>query len=482
MATPFDPRAWPIALRVPLAVAALMVLVGIVLSERVLARLADLQEGQLREVARSYLDGLSSAVVPAVVRDDPWEAFDAIERLEALNKGLRPIETVVTDGGGRVVAASDPRRHAVGALYAPPASVPTGAAADFSLEADAESARAVRPLAYPGRTVGTIYAIFDTSHVAAERRDVLATLVATNVALTFALAAAGWFLVRRMMRPVAVLTEHLGAARDGRPTAIDPAVVERERGDFRRLFAIHNDLVQSIADREELAKRLAEEERLGSLGRLASTLAHEINNPLGGILNALDTLRRHGHVAQVRKTSIGLVERGLLGIRDVVQTTLALYRADAAPRDLRSADIDDLRLLAAAEARRRRVFIDGVTDIPPVVGIAGTPVRQAILNLLLNAIAVSPPEARVVLDVRRDGGELRVAVRDRGPGLSAEHARRLVRGGDVPLGSGGLGLWTTNRLVRDLGGRIEVGRPDGGGSSVVLRLPLKPSGELSDVA
>lgn len=58
------------------------------------------------------------------------------------------------------------------------------------------------------------------------------------------------------------------------------------RGEFAQLFKSYNSLVRSIRDREELSRRLAEEKRLSSLGRLASALAHEINNPLGGLFNA----------------------------------------------------------------------------------------------------------------------------------------------------------------------------------------------------
>ena len=57
-----DPRQWPVTLKVPLAVAALMVLVGLALSERVLSRLGETQERQLRALAQTYLDSLSSAV------------------------------------------------------------------------------------------------------------------------------------------------------------------------------------------------------------------------------------------------------------------------------------------------------------------------------------------------------------------------------------------------------------------------------------
>lgn len=71
-------RSWPITIKVPLAVVALMILVGLVLSERVLARLTETQQRHLVELSQSYLDGLSSAIAPSILREDNWEVYDAI--------------------------------------------------------------------------------------------------------------------------------------------------------------------------------------------------------------------------------------------------------------------------------------------------------------------------------------------------------------------------------------------------------------------
>lgn len=483
MTRKLDPRAWPITVKVPLAVAALMVLVGVVLSERVMARLAETQERHLRELAQSYLDGLSSAVAPSILRDDTWEVFDAIERARELNKGLHPVETIVTGADGIVIAASHPRQHPVGSMSRP-LSGKEAAEQQFQFKAGADTASAVRELSYPGRTVGIIHATFDTRHLAAERRDILVTLILTNGAMTLLLAAAGWLLVTRMMRPVRILSEHLGAARDGAAVPIADDVARSVRGEFGYLFRAYNALVRSMEERELLVKRLAAEERLGSLGRLTSALAHEINNPLGGLFNALATLKAHGHVAHVRIGALGLLDRGLVGIRDVVRTTLALYRTDVAPRDLKAADIDDLGLLIAPEARRRSVTVIVNNSLQGGIALPSTPVRQAILNLLLNAVAAAPVGSTVELSARIEDARLTVTVSDRGPGLPGAGAEVLVgKSESPPLREGsGLGLWTTRRVVTDLAGTIAVDWPDEGGTIVRVTLPLTQNEELRHVA
>lgn len=475
-------HSWPITVKVPVAVASLMLLVGLVLSERVLSRLGNTQESHLIELSQSYLDGLSSAITPSILREDNWEIFDAITRMQTINKSLHPMATIVTNAEGAVIAASDPRQHPVGSIIKP-ARTGNETSASFSFSAGADSASAIRVLSYPGRVAGIIYATFDTRHLAAERRDVVIALALTNGVLTLSLAVAGWFLVAFMMRPVRILSEHLGVAQETLAVPIPEGVVSRTRGEFGRLFRGYNALVRSMREREDLGKRLAEEKRLGSLGRLASTVAHEINNPLGGMFNALATLRSHGHLDNIRDSSLGLLERGLVGIRDVVRTTLTIYRTDGVMRELAPTDIEDLGLLIAPEARRKGVQIKTENTLEEIVPLSSTPIRQAVLNLLLNAVAATPDGSQVNMSAVAGLHELEITVTDRGPGLPDAAAEILTsrRAAPPPPDGGGLGLWTTGRLITDIGGRIEVGYPAHGGTAITLKIPIVRM-ELSNVA
>ena len=154
--------------------------------------------------------------------------------------------------------------------------------------------------------VGSVHAVFDIAPLLAERRSVLWTLLATNAALTLALALLAWLTVRRMMRPVGILAAHLRAGAAGAVEPISEPEMATIRGEFRHLFGAFNDMAGAVRDREALSRQLADEERLASLGRLASGMAHEINNPLGGLFNAIDTLKRHGERTEVRRRTIDL--------------------------------------------------------------------------------------------------------------------------------------------------------------------------------
>ncbi len=479
----FRNRSWPITLKVPLAVAALMVLVGVVLSERVLSRLNETQERHLVDLSQSYLDGLSSAIAPSILREDNWEVFDAIARAQELHKSLHPSETIVTNAEGAVIAASDPKMHPIGSIIPRTSSDGSTESESFSFDAGATTASAIRVLSYPGRVAGIIYATFDTQHLAAERRDVVIALILTNGILTILLAAAGWFLVARMMQPVRILAAHLGAARESLAEPIPESVVSKTKGEFERLFLGYNALVRSIKEKEDLSRRLAEEKRLSSLGRLASALAHEINNPLGGLFNALATLKTHGYLANIREGSLGLLERGLIGIRDVVRTTLTIYRTDVTARHLAAPDIDDLALLIAPEARRKLVKISIQNTLTGPIPLPSTPIRQAVLNLLLNAVDAAPAGSCVELSAAATSRHLEISVTDCGAGIPKLAAEVLTGQPGAPplLDGGGLGLWTTRRLIADLGGQIEVEHPAVGGTSIKLLIPLLRE-ELSNVA
>ena len=479
----WHPRAWPVALKVPLAVAVLMVVVAVILSNQVLERLAESQRQTLRGLTSAYLDGLSGTLLPHVLRDDVWEVFDALERAGQAYESLSVRFTIVTRPDGSVLAASDPRRFPVDSDLPAALTGRFDGGGALVLDETAGQAWVSRPLAYQALDVGRIVSAIDITAMLAERRDVLLTLVLTNAALALLLAALGYLLVRRMLRPVSILTGRFRAARDGGLEPIPAAELGDPASEFGRLFRGYNDMASALDERDRLSRQLAREEKLASLGRLTSGMAHEINNPLGGLFNAVDTLRRHGGDAGVRRDALDLLERGLTGIRDVVRAALVVYKGGPAAGGLARADLDDLQFLVKHEVARRRLRLDWRDALPerlPEGGQAvdGAALRQAALNLLLNALAATPPGGAVVFEAGLEngpGGEtLRIAVTDSGAGMPAAMAARLTgpEAPERPPGEeGGLGLWMVRRLVERLGARAEV-EAGPGGTRVSLWVPL----------
>lgn len=460
-------RGLPLSLRVPLIAAALMVLVGVVASRQVLASLSAVQEERLRELARLHVDGLAVALGPAVLRRDIWEVYDTLDRATQAMAGQRMVLTVVADAAGRVIAASDPLRAPVDSALDP--LLPDAQAiSDLRLAGTANHVRVLTDLIYQGRRVGQILSELDVADLAAERRRALALLLAGNALATLALAAGGYLAVRRMVRPVAELSSHM-AATEGTPQAIAEDRIPAGDPELARLFQTFNAMTGAAAAKVEAERRLAERERFVSLGRLSSSLAHEINNPLGGLLNATDTIRSYADRPEVVRDAAALVDRGLRHLRDVARATLEQNRLDRAGLPLTPEDFDDLRLLFTPEAQRQGQMLDWRVEAEGLAAWPAAEVRQVALNLLLNAATAAGPGGAVVFVARTGGNALLLGVADSGPGLSPQAQDRLLTDDPVPPG-GGVGLRLVRDLVAAMGGRIDYAR-DGARSHIRVTLP-----------
>lgn len=475
----------PLTARVPLIVTLFMVAVSFFASERVLTRLADTQERHIQTLADVYVDGLALALVDSIIREDVWQVFDVLDRSREKSGDIRPTETIVAGPDDFVIASSKPLD--IPSQVRVPARYTTPLRENGRIAIDEEEKKAYlrREVLYENLRIGSIYASLDIAPLLAERRNVLWTLMLTNALLTLGLAGAAWLIVSRMMRPVSVLTGYLERSHTGEVTSIPEETVAQVPRDHQSAFTAYNRLATAVADREALSARLAEEERLASLGRLASGMAHEINNPLGGLFNAIDTLKRHGADRNTRNVTLHLVERGLMGIRDVVRVALVTYRAERDQRHLSRSDIDDLKRLIIPEANRLGVLLQWQNELTDTVGIPATVVRQVLLNLALNACQATPRGSCVAISVTETLVSIVIHVEDRGPGMQAPAIAMLIGGGDrpAPIGQGtGLGLWMTNRLVSELGGKISITGGLEDGTAISVTLPRRREGEFAHVA
>ena len=269
----------PITVKMPVVVALLMAAIGVVASEQVLTRLVATHERQIRDLANAYLDGLASPLVEPALRADPWEIFDVLDQTRQPYAAVRPVKTVVADAAGLVLAGSDPRATPIGSKLPSEFAVEQG---PVLIHEGFPSAFARRDLVVEGRTIGSVHTQFDISPLVAERREVTLALLSTNTAITLFFVALGWIAVRRMVRPMKILSDHLKDAKEGRVAPIAPVRPPSPDSEAGLLFRRYNQMAASLNENTALAARLSEEERLASLGRLASGMAHEINNRSAG--------------------------------------------------------------------------------------------------------------------------------------------------------------------------------------------------------
>jgi signal transduction histidine kinase len=467
---------WPITVKVPVIVMLLMFGISFVISNTVLSRLAETQERHLQTLSKAYVEGLGVMLLPSVLRKDVWEVFDALDRSRSTHAGLNATNTVVLDAADVVLAASQPRIFPTGQKLGPHVSGSIVKDGELRIHEEKRIAYVLAPMTAQGRAIGSIYTEFDISTLMAERRAVLWQLIATNSLLTVVLMAIGYWAVRRMIEPVSTLGTYLDKATGGTIELIPESQLGSADAEYGRLFRRYNAMARAANERLFLAEQLAEKERLASLGQLASGMAHEINNPLGGLFNALDAIKRYGDRKPVRETSLRLLERGLIGIRDVVRATLMTYRKPADMRALRRDDIEDLQYLVQPALRQKKLVLDWDNQLDRDVALPAASVRDAVLNLLLNACAASPERATIVFRATASEDGVHIRVKDRGSGLPEPFRQFLEKGAPAdgpPFAGAGLGVWMIRRLLDAVGGSAHVEITDHG-TEVHLRFPTPP--------
>lgn len=326
-------------------------------------------------------------------------------------------------------------------------------------------------------------------HAQAELEMRLAAAALVIIPLAAGLAL--YLLRRRFLQPLTSLNALLAGLAGGRYASarvrdpdpvLEPLIANYNRMVARlsELEAEHRDRQARLEDavrastRELLVQQraLAEAERLAAAGELAAELAHELRNPLAGIRMALDNLGRDLGDAEARDR-LRLVGEELKRITGLMNGLLArARRAPEAPRPVVLA-----RACAEVLALARYQTPPGIAftqDIPGdlVCKVPEDRLRQALLNLLLNATQAmgDAGEARVSTGLAE--GRLALAVADTGPGFPPE----WIADGPRPFastrpGGTGLGLASVRRLARELGGELILENPATGGARATLLLP-----------
>jgi signal transduction histidine kinase len=454
-----------LSVTIPLRVTLLVVVTACAVTLTLLVREYDELRRNLADSAASLGQLLATTLVMPLTHDDLWRTFEIVRAPLAgggVQTGMTPAFITILDPGKRVYASTDPVRF------------PYGAPADalLPLERLAEEGRArgfeavgfvqtpddyllaAAPVVADGVVLGTLVLAYSRTQFQPRFFDLLRRAGLGALAVLAVLVPLSWLYARRTASPLVRFAREMEAFSRQHTQAADaaPAAVGDE---LARLAQAYRRMVHAIEEKERLEKQVVAADRLASIGRLAAGVAHEINNPLGGMLNALNTYKRHGEGDPVALRTASLLERGLLQIRDTVSALLV--EAKAASHPLTREDIEDARTLALADQRANAIRVDWRNDLHGSVALPSTLVRQVLLNLLLNAEQAAAAGGSVGCHIHRANGSLRIRVRNDGESIPAERMPILFEPFAAGDGDGqGLGLWITYQIVRQMNGSIEV--------------------------
>ena len=214
--------------------------------------------------------------------------------------------------------------------------------------------------------------------------------------------------------------------------------------------------MQQLREKALIEGKVIQSERLVAIGRLAAGIAHEINNPLLGMLTSINTLRHHGAPDARTSKTLTLLERGLTQIKETVAALLV--EATVTSRDFAPQDLEDIQTLIAPQVHKRRVTVIWSTTLTEPVPLPSTMARQIMINLILNAVQASEEGGEVEVAVAATGSILLLSVINGGRTLSRAQTEHLFEPFTNASDSGrDLGLWVCYQIVKQLGGNIAVG-------------------------
>jgi two-component system, NtrC family, sensor histidine kinase HydH len=254
---------------------------------------------------------------------------------------------------------------------------------------------------------------------------------------------------------------------------------------------LYESLRRSYAELDATRAEMVARERLAALGELSAVVAHEVRNPLGVIFNAVSSLRRLStpnpspHALSDMQMLLDIVGEESERLNRMVGELLDFAR----PRALCTRPEDFARLvMESVEAARLAVepdrarFVVELSGGLPRVPVDGDQLRQALINVTVNAAQATPPGGKVTLRVfvceaAPEGPCLCVEVADQGPGISPELLPRIFEPFFTTKARGsGLGLAVVKRILEDHQGEVLVRSEAGRGATFVFRLPLHPAG------
>lgn len=307
------------------------------------------------------------------------------------------------------------------------------------------------------------------------------------VALTILIYAVLYLTVGRPLRATEAAVEQLGRLElDLQPVSQGGPLLSRVQGALNRMAAaLRQEQALTRAQLEELRRtneRLAQTqtelvsaERLATVGRLAAGVAHEVGNPLAGILGYLSLAHMRATSPELREY-LERIDHEVQRIDRIVRGLLDLGRpatGSRGPVDVGQVTRTCVELVRAAP-ELGRVRVDLELEPGLLARADAGPLSQILINLLLNAAQAMGGEGSVRVSTRREGEEVCLSVEDSGPGIPPEVMPRLFEPFFTTKEAGkgtGLGLAVSLNLAQGMGGRLGAENMPGGGARFTVHLP-----------
>lgn len=245
-------------------------------------------------------------------------------------------------------------------------------------------------------------------------------------------------------------------------------------------------IARDITQQRKLERALHTAERLASVGRLAATVAHEINNPLESVTNFVYLAKTSPDISEDVRRYLNCADQELSRVAHIARQTLGFYRDNSRPVQLDAAKvINDVVAIYQRKLESKNLSLEKKIEKDVQVTALEGELKQVLSNLISNAIDASHFGGKLRVSAHsayvHDRLGVRLVVADAGDGISPENQRKLFTPfftTKKEVGTG-LGLWITKELVEKVGGHIRLrsrtGTPSGTVISIFLPLQQEPA-------
>ncbi len=318
--------------------------------------------------------------------------------------------------------------------------------------------------------------------------------------LVTVLATLGFFVGKRIVKPILLLQEQADAIRQNvrelasagrfermRMERVRPRVAVRTGDELESLALAFNQMAEALEESLKTIRdqehELVRKEKLASVGQLLAALAHDIKNPLGVVRSSAQLVLDERQPDAVKREVAQYVIEETDRLTNRINHFLRFARQKppnvrpVPPRLLLAAAVREWDALGKGEPITTHVHVpDGVADVM----VDADQVKEALVNLMINARDAMPHGGMLTLSAAAapDGAAsvaVDIRVVDTGAGISPEHLAQIFDPFFTTKDYGtGLGLTNARRLVEENGGHLVIHSTEGQGTEVVLRLPALP--------
>jgi two-component system NtrC family sensor kinase len=327
-------------------------------------------------------------------------------------------------------------------------------------------------------SVGVVSGKFD----AMRSRTVWTFAIVSVAGMILALIIAS-LLSGGIVRPIRDLAAASREIAEGNTATRVPVKESAAADELTELAQIFNSMAQSIAERDEKlqenARKMTESKKLATLGQLAAGIAHEINNPLGGIVMYSHMLREDLQLEQNRE-NVEKIGREADRCKKIVKGLLDFARQTKPERTESNINhvLKEVIALVMHQAMFRNIEIENDHNPSiPLVEIDVTQMEEVFMNIILNAAQALEGRGKIktVTRIAPDNNSIEIVISDTGPGIPQEHIDNIFEPfyttKEVGRGTG-LGLSIAYGIVERHHGSIRVDSEEGKGTTFFIRIPI----------